>query len=88
MSPQDDWKGDHLIRGVRPDARQKASVTASAAFGLKARIAAASQAQEPAPATPRKGLGGQMLAGIAEAEARRRAATGPAEGTDSKGRKR
>lgn len=60
----DIWKGEHLIRGVKPTTLQRQSITSSAASSLKARK---SRAEADGPALTRGGLRGVISAACAEA---------------------
>lgn len=61
-----DWKGEHLIRGVKPTLLQRQSITSSAASSLNARK---SRAEADGPALTRGGLRGVISAACAEAKA-------------------
>ena len=69
-----DWKGEHLIRGVKPTTLQRQSITSSAASSLTARKL---RTQTGGPALTRGGLRGVISAACAEA---RSAAKHPGKG--------
>lgn len=64
MSMTEDWKGEHLIRGVKPTRLERQSTNSKVATGLSVRRA---QTRSEGPALTRGGLRGVISAACAEA---------------------